>query len=204
MKKWICPMWLLIPVLMVSLCLLLTAHPRRAADFVYRELSVNEIRPMLKEITGKALPDKAEGLRAILWGECGIRELYLVFHTDQDGRSYIMEEFGGQNVEKHDFPDEKNCDSFRWTALRNFDRGYLFQRELGVMLFDRTLYDRIREDIMQRFEIGHYPEDAVSGHYLQFYDDTQPLLMWYQILMFPDRDLVYVCAGRRPKGLVLP
>jgi len=204
MRNWIGLLCVIVFALVAGPYLLLLACPRRAADAVHRALREEEIRPMVEELTGKALPGKAEDLRALMWGEAGIRELYLAFQTDQDGCSHILQAFGGEGVERHDFPDEDDRDSSAWGFLHNFDRGYAFQKELGLMVFYRTVFGRVGTDALQYVGTGTYPDKAVTGHYLRFYDDTEPLETWYDILVFPDQGIVYLCAGRRPKGLVLP
>lgn len=110
-----------IPIVVIFLLLFLAT---RRSHSILRELSKEEIRPILKRIAGRDLPSKAEELRAILYSYSVLENLYVAFQTNQEGCLYTLDEFGGQNVKREEFPQvEKN--PFRWIRA-GFDQGYHF------------------------------------------------------------------------------
>jgi len=166
-------------------------------DHVFRELHIEEIEPFLIQLTGRKLPGKVENLRAILFGYRGYKDLYVAFKTDQKGCSYILDVFSGQDVPKQEFPQDTD-EPFKWD-VDIFDMGYNFQKKLGIVLFDKNLYDRVRGDAMELANTGRYPEDAVTGYYIEF--DAKSKLAFYRILVFKDLGIVYIFAEILPEGI---
>jgi len=182
------------PIIVIFLlAFLVTRRPHS----ILRELSQEEIRPMLKRITGRELPTKLEDLRAILFSYKGLENFFVAFQSDQEGCLYILDAFGGQDVFRQEFPQEGN-NPFKWDLV-GFDEGYRFQKKLGVVLFNKDLLDRIRYDALEHANTGRYPKDAVTGHYLEF--DASSKLTFYRVLVFKDRGLVYICAEKKKEGI---
>ena len=194
-------------VLMLSIfliCILFT--PIRNA--IHRELKQEEIRPKIKGIIGKELPDTVENLRAVIYsvGKNDVYvDLYVTFHTDSNGCSYILKEFGGPDVKRQtSFREQYDGDrSFSLTAFR---RGYHLQQECGAVLFDMDLVKRAKYDYAIPDPItGNFPEDAVTGYYICFEGEYEPEILYnYHVLVFTDRGLVYICANKKPEGFALP
>lgn len=196
MGKNIVPSVLVVFVLLVIVCLILFVLERHPGNSAYRELRKQEIRPTLKRITGRGLPTKVENLRAILFVYNGLEDLGVAFQTDQEGCSYILDEFGGENVLMEEFPDVKS-QPFEWD-FAGFDQAYGFQKKLGVVLFDKNLYDRIQLDALEHANTGDYPKDAVSGYYLEFNADSKSV--FYRVLIFKEQALVYISAEKLAEG----
>lgn len=165
-------------------------------DHVCRELRSEEIEPFLIQLTGHELPDKVEDLRAILFGYNGYKDLYVAFKTDQKGCLYMLDLFGGQDVVRQEFPQDKN-NPFQWD-IDIFDIGYDLQKKLGIVLFDKNLYDRVQGDALVHAFTGRYPKDAITGYYIEF--DARSKLAFYRILVFKDLGIVYVFAEKLPEG----
>ena len=171
----------------------LSCSRRSSGSKHYRELPQEEIRPLLQSITGRELPDKVDGLRAILYSFSGLEELFVAFQTDQEGCLYILDAFGGQHVRTWEFPHREHI-----TDTSGFQAGCEFQKKLGMVLFDKDLLDQIHTDFLEYAGAGRYPENAVTGYYLEF--NAASKLVFYRVLVFKDQGLVYICADRKPKG----
>lgn len=182
----------LITIPTVLMCL--SCSRRSSADKHYRELPQEEIRPLLKGITGRELPDKADDLRAILYSFSGLQELFVAFQTDQEGCLYILDAFGGEHVRTWEFPHLEYIPD-----MSGFEAGCEFQKKLGVVLFHKDLLDRIHTDFLEYAGTGRYPENAVTGYYLEL--DDRSRLVFYRVLLFKDRGLVYIFAEQVPKGV---
>jgi hypothetical protein len=165
---------------------------------VCRELSREEIRPFLKRITGIELSSKVkvEDLRAILFGYNGLEDLYVAFNTDQEGCLYILDVFGGKEVLRQEFPQDKN-NPYSWD-ISIFDSVYNLQKKVSIALFDKNLLDRIKDDALEHANTGSYSEDAIAGYYLEF--DAKSKLSSYRILVFKDLGIVYIFAEKLPEG----
>lgn len=135
----------------------------------YRELRPNEIRPWFKLITGRELPEKTEGLRGILYFFRD-REIFVAFQTDQQGCSYILDTFGGQDVQVREFVKERDY----VFPLAGFVSANYWQKKLGISLFDP-----------QTLGVACYLDSG--GH-----PDTG-----YQVLIDKDRSKVYIYSYRR-------
>ena len=185
-----------IPIIVIFLLLFFAT---RQSHSILRELSQEEIRPMLKRITGGELPGKVEDLRAILYSYSGLEDLFVAFQTDQEGCLYILDEFGGQDVLRQEFPSIEKS-PFQWIR-DGFDEGCHFQEKLGVAIFDKELLDRLTRDYLERVNTGLYPKDAITGYYLEF--DASSKLVFYRVLVFKDQGLVYIFAEKVPEGIHL-
>ncbi len=170
-------------------------------NVVLRELRQEEIRPMLKRITGRELPGKVEDLRAILYSRAagGLEDIFVSFQTDQQGFLYTLDAFGGQDVKMEEFP-QVGKNPFRWIRA-GFDEGYRFQKKLGVVLFDKDLLDRIIHDALEHDNTGRFPKDAVTGYYLEFNDSSK--LVNYNVLVFEDLGVVYISAEKMQEDIHL-
>lgn len=184
----------------IAIFLLLFLATRRSHSII-RELSQEEIKPTLKRITGRELPDKAEELKAILYSRAagGLEHIFVSFQTDQKGCLYTLDTFGGQDVKREEFP-QVGKNPFRWIRS-GFNEGYRFQKKLGVVLFDKDLLDRIIHDFLECVKKGRYPKDAVTGYYLEF--DASSKLTRYRVLVFKDQSLVYIFAEKKKEGIYL-
>lgn len=187
-----------IPIVVASIALCLGA--RCGDGGALRVVDHQEARPMLRRLTGKVLPDGVEILRAIVFANRGIEELYIAFRVDPDGYSYILRDFGRDQILRYDFPMETS-ESIPFVIVMDFDRGHQFQEELGVSIFDKELYGRVKDDYVQYVAAGRYPDDAISGHYLSFQTECERELMYCRVLMFDNLGMVYIAAGRRPEGV---
>ncbi len=171
-----------------------------------RQLRKEEIRPALKRFTGKELPDHITDLRAFYRKEGfrgGREELFVAIRTDRNGCAAILDLLRTETPrESYHFPDEDGNPFM--LGLRAIDRVYEFQSKLGVMLFDKTLVDRVYADALERANTGHYPIDAVTGHYLHFYRQSKAREEYYSVLIFADEGIVYIWAGQHPKGMKPP
>lgn len=185
----------LITIPTVLMCL--SCSRRSSADKHYRELPQEEIRPLLKGITGRELPDKADDLRAILYSFSGLEELFVAYQTDQEGCLYILDAFGGEHVKMHEFPHADN-NTFEWHGMADFSTGCRYQKQLGVVLFDEDLIGRIRRDDLEYVNTGRYPTDAVTGYYLAgaSFDPSSKIWCHYAVVVFKDQGLVYICAAK--------
>lgn len=168
-------------------------------DSNLRELGKSEIRPMLKELIGKELPPKADDLRAILYADRGLNDFYGSFRTDEEVLSYILHEFVGEGVLMHEFPQDKN-NPFQWLTSALYS-GCEFQEKLGIKLFDKKLIKRIEKDGLANSIRGHYPEDAVTGYYLEYKALSETVSKIYIVLIFKDRYLVYIFAEEAVEGI---
>jgi len=135
----------------------------------YRELRPSEIRPWFKLITGRDLPEKTEGLRAMLWFFRD-REIFVAFQTDDEGCSYILDAFGGQGVQKGEFVKERDY----VLPLAGFVRAQHWQKRLGIVLFDQ--------------------QTVGAACYLDS-GDNPPIA--YEVLIDKDRCKVYIYSYRR-------
>jgi len=167
---------------------------------VLRTLEEHEIRPMFSRLTGRELPGEVNDLRAITFGEGGMKELYVACQVDRDDYLRVLEELSGEGVEKYEFPRETN-NPLGWPHA--FDRAREFEQKLGVTLFDKSLYRRVATDYLDRLSKG-YSEGAITGHCLQFHAETKREVFHYFVLMFEDQRVIYISAGRRPKGFHPP
>lgn len=181
------------PAIVIGLLLYLAVRPDKP---VRRELHPEEIRPMLKRMTGRELVGKAEGLRAIFYRYGPVEDLFVAFQTDQEGCSDVLQAFGGQNVRMEEFPDVENG-PFGWT-MAGFRIGYA--RELSRDPFDQDLIDRIRDDALEYYALGHYPKDAITGYYLECSTGSESHEIFYNVLIFKDEGVVYVFGERCPLG----
>ena len=184
-------------MLVISTCcsvlLLLARHNRSTL----RKLSQREIRPILKRITGRDLPSKSEELRAILYSYHGLEDIFVAFRTDEEGCSYVLDEFGsGQDIMRQEFP-HKEYNHLRYSMV-TFLNGYLFQKKLGIDLFDKDLIERIKHEHLEYVNMNSYPKDAVNGYYLKFSESSK--LAFYRILVFKDLNIVYIFAEKKTKG----
>lgn len=167
----------------------------------YRVLSAEEIRPIFNQITERQLPDKVENLRAIYSDFRSIEDIYLSFQTDQEGFSYILNGFGGQKVQVIEFPESEVTSLWRDGVVRAFLKGCYQQEDLGIELFDENLLNRIRTDLYKRdHKTRQYPSDAVAGWCLDY--SVKPT-KYYSILLFKEKHLVYIFAGKNPNDIVL-
>jgi len=174
---------------------------------IHCELKQGEIRPKLKSIIGKELPETVENLRAVIYSvgkNDRYVELFVAFHTDPNGCSYVLKEFDG--------PDVKKLISFqgicgdRSISFMDFERGYRLQEECGAVLFDIYLIRLVKDDYSVRYAItGKIREGAPSGNYIYCEGEYEPEIFYkYHVLIFTDRGLVYIYALKKPEGLVLP
>jgi len=154
---------------------------------VCRELRREEIGPMLMRLTGRELPGKVEDLRAILFAERSFEHLFVAIRTDQKGCEYLLDAFGGQDVQREEFPRDKN-NPFSWN-MSGFWTGCRFQEKLGVDLFDEELINRIKGDALERANTGHYPKDAVKGYYLA---GACSKSVFHLVLLFKDQEIAYL------------
>jgi hypothetical protein len=182
--------WLIAPVIIIATCLAIFILLMLPPKHMCRKLRTEEIRPIVKRITGRELPVSAKNLRGILLRDYG-EVIYLVFETDPEGFSYILATFGGQDVKRIDFPGEDNT-PWDWD-MSAFRTGVTFQEECGVLLFDVNLFDRIKRDAIKYMMTEVFPDDAVRAHHLESGDSwPEP----YEILLFKDLGVVYLKAGK--------
>jgi hypothetical protein len=83
--------------------------------------------------------------------------------------------------------------------MSGFEAGCEFQKKLGVVVFHKDLLDRVHTDFLEYAGTGRYPENAVTGYYLEL--DDRSRLVFYRVLLFKDRGLVYIFAEQVPKGV---
>lgn len=170
--------------------------------YIIRELHQEEIRPMLKRITGRELPAKVEDLRAIFYYCEGLENLLVAYQTDEEGCLYTLDAFGGQDVKKEQFPRV----GFRVDSS-GFDKAYYdFQKdlkELGVTLFDENLMDQLRRDYTEQITTRRFPKDAVTGWYLEFNTISKLYIYNYKVLIFKDLGVVYIYASKEPEGVFM-
>ena len=180
-----------VPIMVVCLSLLLLA--RRTV----RELPQRQIRPTVKRFIGLELPSKADNLRALFHSYRGVENVSLAFQTDQQGWSYILDAFAGKkHIHRHEFPQPENR-PFQWGAWGAFLLSCSYQNQLRVRIFDEDLINRIGSDHLEYVNTGHYPKDAVTGYYLNgISGDPMSELVFYHILVFKDRGLVYIYAAK--------
>jgi len=165
---------------------------------VARELHQEEIRPMLKRITGRELPAKVEDLRAIFYYCEGLENLLVAYQTDEEGCLYALDAFGGQDVKKEQFPRV----GFR-VGSSGFDKAYFYQKRLGLTLFDENLIDRLRRDYTKQITTRRFPKDAVTGWYLEFNTISKLYTYKYKVLIFKDLGIVYIYASKEPEGVFM-
>lgn len=192
--------WFILLLLLVSTYL----GCSRKRHMYYRELSLEEIRPLFKNITGQELPEKrkVKNLRAIFYDYYKLEHLYISFETDQEGYFNILEIFGGKDVKKEEFPKEGTNPMYFETI--GFDEGYRFQKQLGVELYDMALLNKIRNDYLASLETetGNYPKDAITGFYLYLINRSKSFS--YTILVFKEQGIVYIFAAKLlPKNYYL-
>ena len=201
MKKRGTPLGLIGVVLIIVGCLFLSLLAR-VTKGTLRELPQRQIRPMVKRFTGRELPGKAEDLRAIFHSYRGLELIFVVFQTNQEGCSYILDAFVGKHVKMHEFPHAEN-NTFEWHGMADFSTGCRYQKQLGVVLFDEDLIGRIRRDDLEYVNTGRYPTDAVTGYYLAgaSFDPSSKIWCHYAVVVFKDQGLVYICAEQVPKGV---
>ncbi len=140
-----------------------------------RELRPKEIRAWLRLITGRRLPSRTEGLRAILNSFRG-REIFVTFQTDEEGCSYILDAFGGQDIQVREFVKERDYE----LPLHSFPNALCWQKELNIVLFD--------------------PEAIEAATHLHSGYES-PLV--YEVLIDKNRAKVYIYAERQG-GRCLP
>lgn len=93
-----------------------------------------KIRPTFRVIAERELPQKADGLRAILGGG---REpaIFVRFETDSEGIAYIVETFGGPPVESWTLnPDLLR--NLKASHMSVFHIPSLWEQKMGVHIFD--------------------------------------------------------------------
>ena len=181
----------------ISLTPVFLAGCRRTS--ISRELQKEEIRPILTRLTGRELPTKVENLRAIFHIEGDrerLEELYVAFRTDQKGCEYILDTFGGQNVQREEFPLDEN-NPFKW-RMSDFLYACRLQKDLGVDLFDEELINRIERDAMVNTLRGHFPKDAVKYYFL----GSSCSDLFYTVLIFKDMSIVYMFVSKPPSFIV--
>lgn len=158
--------------------------PRR-----YRTLGQEEAARVLKRFTGRQLPSEVEAFQAILFDDTvqsrePLPTLYLAFQTDEQGCSYVLNEFRGPNV-RIQLSSEQPLGTDRWWwNFGRFFRGCDYQNELGVLLFDRDL---LRDIQQAQVANAQFPE---AVHYVQ-----SPS---YGVLVLADRRVVYLYAWDDP------
>jgi hypothetical protein len=186
-------------ILIIILCSYLLLFTKRNTRFP-RELSQDEIRPILKHITERDLPIYVEELRAIFYSYHGLEDIFIAFKTNQEGCSFILNEFGsGQDILKQEFPDkEYNRMEFGMEAF--VFNGYQFQKKLGIDLFDMDLIGRISDEQLDYVNTGRYPKDAVTGYYLKFIDNSKSEVILYRVLIFNNLNIVYIATRKVPKS----
>jgi hypothetical protein len=164
----------------------------------YRVLSAEEIRPIFIQITERQLPDRTKNLRAIYSKfHSDIEGIFLAFQTDQEGFSYILDEFGGRNVKIIEFPESEVHGPWITRMLSIFSSGCYQQEQLGIELFDEDIINRIKTDFEAwDYKKGQYPKDSVSGWYLDY---SVRAAKYYFILLFKDTHLAYIYAGKNPR-----
>jgi hypothetical protein len=96
-----------------------------------KELPQESIGPWFVLMTGRDLPHKVEDLRAVLYKSRGY-QLFYTFKTDEEGCSYILEVFGGPDVQIDEFAEGE----FEEYQLQILDRIAFFQKDLGIILFN--------------------------------------------------------------------
>jgi len=164
----------------------------------YRALEYEEVGPVLRSFTGRRLPGEVQDLQAILFDDTlysreSLPALYLAFQTNEQGCSYVLNEFRGPNVRIELFSEQPlGTDRWLWNFGRFFN-GCVYQNELGMMLFDMDLL----RDIQQAQVVNAQFPEAV--YYLQCSS--------YGVLVLPDRGTVYLYAWKRrgpPQGNPTP
>lgn len=198
MEKRKALIYLFVFILIIIICHLLLLLPRRNHNLVRRELHKEEIRPILKNITGKELStEKVENLRAVFFDYHGLETLYVSFKTGHKEYTHILDTFGGKYVKMEEFPQDRN-NPFSWD-ISSFLIRDRFRKEVGVDIFEEELIKRIREDALVNANTGNYPKDALTGYYLEF-NTSSELIFYriYRILLFKDLGLVYIFAEKAP------
>ena len=202
MRKSRIPVYLLALLPTTAVCALLYVCAWHGRGNVLHVVDQQEVRPMFRRITGKELPDDIRNLHAITFGYDGIKELYLAFEVDDDAYSRTLEEFGGERIEKYEFPQE--VPPPRGWDVGAFDRGYEFQKSLGTTLFQPSLLRKVESDYRRFVSTRQFPEDAIRGDFLYFSTESDKDfkdLAYYSVLAFKEQGLVYMAVGRRPKGV---
>jgi hypothetical protein len=134
-----------------------------------KELPTKLIRQEFKEIAGRELPQKAEGLRAI---DARTRDpqIFVRFETDSEGIAEVLKTFGGPGVEIRNLDED---DFKRWKALgvTMFPGPSNWQETIGVKIFDQESFKSGRE-------LDYYVDSRKPGYRI-FIDDQQSIVYIY-------------------------
>jgi hypothetical protein len=198
------PLYIICFVLITIFLGYLIKIPLRKSEV--RELKPEEIKQRLKSVVGKELPQNIEDIKSILYIEGdkgGYEELFISFHTNNDGCLHVLKEFGNQDIQNiQKFPKALIDKDLHFWQRGNFDKGCDFQKKIGIELFKEDLIAKVNGDCMQYAQTGKYPEDAVSDYFLYFEsEDEQKFISFYYVLIFKDKGTIYIDAGKKSKAL---
>ena len=131
-----------------------------------KELPTKLIRQKFREIAGRELPQKAEGLRAI---DARTRDpqIFVRFETDSEGIEEVLKSFGGPGVEIRNL-DEDDFKRRKSLGVTMFSGPSQWQETIGVKIFDQ-----------ESFKSGRaldYEADFGKPGYRIFIDDKRSIV----------------------------
>lgn len=131
-----------------------------------KELPTKLIMQKFREIAGRELPQKAEGLRAI---DARTRDpqIFVRFETDSEGIAQVLKTFGGLGVKPRTL-DEDDFKRRKALGVTLFSGPSQWQETIGVKIFDQ-----------ESFKSGRrltYEADSGKPGYRIFIDDQRGIV----------------------------
>jgi hypothetical protein len=150
-----------------------------------------DIRVTLKHFVDWELPDQLNTTRAIFHSYRGHEEIFLAFTTSEEAWKGMLNAVAPYASRREEFPGD-GTNPLQWD-MHGFGLGCLYQKTLGVTVFDEMLLDQITSDDIDYVSTGNYPKDVIRVAYSASGD---ALPARWRVLVFKDRSLVYVFSAR--------